>query len=196
MLVTELGMVTEGREEQYANAYSPMLVTELGIVVDWQPAISVLEAVIIIALQFSRESYIVLPLSTTMEVREGHSWNADFPMLVTLLGMVTEVKEEQYANAYSPILVTELGMVMEVREEQPPNANIPMLVTELGMVMEVREEKPQQIQKSVLFFGLACAFRRGQALQGFTSSALLHNTVALPIPNAERITPRTAGDVS
>ena len=47
-----------------------MLVTELGMVVDWHPAISVLEAVSIMALQFSRESYIVLLLSTTMEVRE------------------------------------------------------------------------------------------------------------------------------
>ena len=38
--------------------------------------------------------------------------------------------------------------------------------------------------KRACSFGLACAFRRGRALQGFTSSALLHNTVALPIPNA------------
>ena len=32
MLVTELGMVTEVRPEQLKNAYSPMLVTELGII--------------------------------------------------------------------------------------------------------------------------------------------------------------------
>ena len=70
MLVTEVGMVTEVREEQPPNASSPMLVTEVGMVVDWHPAIRVLEAVSIIALQFSRESYTVLPLSTTMEVRE------------------------------------------------------------------------------------------------------------------------------
>ena len=94
-----------------------MLVTELGMVVDWQPARRVLVAVSIIALQFSRESYIVLPLFTTMEVRE-----------------------EQYLNAPSPMLVTEFGMAMEVREEQPLNALLPMLVTEFGMVMEVREE--------------------------------------------------------
>ena len=95
MLVTELGMITEVREEQYSNARSPMLVTELGMVVDWHPAIRVLEAVSIIALQFSRESYIVLPLSTTMEVREEQSLNAQIPMLVTELGMVMEVREEQ-----------------------------------------------------------------------------------------------------
>ena len=38
--------------------------------------------------------------------------------------------------------------------------------------------------KRACSFGLACAFRRGRALQGFTSSALIHNTIALPIPNA------------
>ena len=122
MLVTELGMVTEVREEQPRNAWTPMLVTELGMVVDWHPAISVLEAVSIMALQFSRESYIVLLLSTIMELREEQYANAHSPMLVTEVGMVTEVREEQLLNAHFPILVTELGMEMEVREEQPQNA--------------------------------------------------------------------------
>ena len=94
MLVTELGIVMEVRAEQTLNAPSPMLVTELGMVVDWHPAIRVLEAVSIIALQFSRESYIVLPLSTTMEVREEQYMNALFSMLVTELGIVMEVREE------------------------------------------------------------------------------------------------------
>ena len=107
MRVTEFEIVIDVRDEQPSNAATPMLVTELGMMVDWHPAIRVLEAVSIMALQFSRESYIVLPLSTTMEVREEQPW-----------------------NVYFPLLVTELGMVMEVREEQPPNANIPMLVTE------------------------------------------------------------------
>ena len=72
-----------------------MLVTELGMMVDWHPAIRVLEAVSIMALQFSRESYIVLPLFTTMEVREEQPLNALSPMLVTELGRVMEVREEQ-----------------------------------------------------------------------------------------------------
>ena len=122
MLVTELGMVTEVREVQPLNAPFPMLVTELGMVVDWHPAIRVLEAVSIMALQFSRELYIVLPLSTTMEVSEEQPANASSPMLVTEVGMVTEVREEQPRNADSPMLVTELGMVTEVRDEQPANA--------------------------------------------------------------------------
>lgn len=34
MLVTELGILTEVREEQYYNALSPILVTEFGIVTE------------------------------------------------------------------------------------------------------------------------------------------------------------------
>ena len=118
-----------------------MLVTELGMMVDWHPAIRVLEAVSIMALQFSRESYTVFPLSTTIEVRAEQRSNADPPMLVTELGMVMEVREEQPANASYSMLVTELGRMIEVREEQFLNASSPMLVTELGRVMEVREEQ-------------------------------------------------------
>ena len=95
MLVTLLGIVTDVRPEQSLNALNPMLVTLLGIVVDWHPAIRVLEAVSIMALQFSRESYIVLPLSTTIEVREEQPLKAELPMLVTLLGIVTDVRPEQ-----------------------------------------------------------------------------------------------------
>ena len=99
MLVTELGRVMEAREVQLLNAALPMLVTELGIVVDWHPAIRVLEAVSIIALQFSRESNVVLPLSTTIVVREEQPENTRFPMLVTELPRVMEVREEQPQNA-------------------------------------------------------------------------------------------------
>ena len=106
MLVTELGMVMEAREEQLLNALPPMLVTELGMVVDWHPAISVLEAVSIMALQFSRESYIVLLLSTSMEVREEQPLKAELSMLVTLLGIVTDVRPEQSLKAKLPMLVT------------------------------------------------------------------------------------------
>ena len=69
ILVTLLGMVMEVREEQPEKAPLPILVTLLGIIVFWQPTIRVLVAVSIIALQFSRLSYVLLPLSTTIEVR-------------------------------------------------------------------------------------------------------------------------------
>ena len=50
MLVTLLGIVTEVKEEQPLKAPFSMLVTLLGMIVFWQPAISVLVAVSIIAL--------------------------------------------------------------------------------------------------------------------------------------------------
>ena len=72
-----------------------MLVTLLGMVVFMQPLINVFEDVSIIALQLLRESYIVLPLSTFIDVKLEQPAKAQSPMLVTLLGMVTEVRPEQ-----------------------------------------------------------------------------------------------------
>ena len=95
MLVTLLGMVMEVKDEQPWKALAPMLVTLLGIVVFLQPSMRVLEPVSIIALQFSRLSYVVLPLSTIIEAREIQLEKEAFPMLVTLLGMVMEEREEQ-----------------------------------------------------------------------------------------------------
>ena len=57
MVVTELGMLMAVRLVQPKNAQSPMEVTELGMVVFMQPAINVLVAVSIMALQLLRESY-------------------------------------------------------------------------------------------------------------------------------------------
>ena len=60
---------------------------------------------------------------------------------MALLLMVTD-RPLQPENADLPMLVTELGMVTEVRFQQPENADLPMLVTELGMVTEVRPLQP------------------------------------------------------
>ena len=56
MLVTLLGMVIAVSEEQEPKAYSPMLVTLLGILVFLQPLIKVFVAVSMIALQLLRLS--------------------------------------------------------------------------------------------------------------------------------------------
>ena len=72
-----------------------MLVTLLGITVLLEPAISVLVAVSMMALQFSRESYFELLASTFIEVRPEQLEKARSLMYVTLLGMVTEVRPEQ-----------------------------------------------------------------------------------------------------
>ena len=95
-----------------------MLVTLLGMIVFWQPIMRVLVAVLIIALQFSRLSYTVLPLSTIIDFKLEQLRKALCPILVTLLGIVTEVREEQLEKAIFPILVMLLGIVTEVKEEQ------------------------------------------------------------------------------
>ena len=55
--------------------------------------------------------------------------NAESPMLVTLLGIVTDVRPLQPENAPPPMLVTLLGIVIDVRPLQPLNASYAMLVT-------------------------------------------------------------------
>ena len=91
-----------------------MEVTVLGMTVFLQPVIKVLDAVSMIALQLSRESYLLLPFSTTID------------------------SKEQYSNALLLMDVTELGIVMLVKPLHPPNALLPMVVTELPMVTLVK----------------------------------------------------------
>ena len=68
MFVTPSGMVIEDRMEQPSKALFPMLITPEGMTVLLQPFISVLVLVSIIALQLLRESYVVFPLATVIEV--------------------------------------------------------------------------------------------------------------------------------
>jgi len=84
-----------------------------------QPAISELDDVSIIALQFSRESYFVFPSSTMMEVRPLQPEKADPPMLVTLLGIVTDLRPLQLEKVAYSMLVTLLGIVTDLRPLQP-----------------------------------------------------------------------------
>ena len=72
-----------------------MEVTLFGITVDEKPITKVFVAVSIIALQLSRESYLVFSLATVIEVKPEQPEKASLPMEVTLLPMVTEVKPEQ-----------------------------------------------------------------------------------------------------
>ena len=85
-------MVTLVKPQQPLNASSPIEVTELGIIVFSHPLINVFVAVSIMALQFLRESYTELPLSTFMLVKPLHQLNAPTPISVTELGMLTLVK--------------------------------------------------------------------------------------------------------
>lgn len=83
MEVTLLGMVIEVRLLHPWKAPVPMEITLFGITVFLQPNLNLFDAVTIIALQLSRESYIVLPLSTLMEVRPLQPSKALSPIVVT-----------------------------------------------------------------------------------------------------------------
>jgi hypothetical protein len=92
------------------------------------------------ALQLSRESYTVFPLSTVIEVKPWQLINGQYPNFFTLLGMVTEVKPSQLPKAFPPISSTLFGMVIEVKPPQLWKAPSPMNVTVLGMVTEARAD--------------------------------------------------------
>ena len=115
--VTLFGIVIEVKPLQYENAEEPIEVTLLGIIVDLQPEIRVLVSLSIIALQSSRESYLILPSSTIILVNPLPE-NASSPIDVTLFGIVIEVKPLQSENAEEPIDVTLLGIVIEVNPLQ------------------------------------------------------------------------------
>ena len=80
---------------QPENELLPIEVTELGMIVFLHPLINVFVAVSIMALQFSRESYTELALSTFMLVKPLQPQNALKPIEVTELGMVMLVKPLQ-----------------------------------------------------------------------------------------------------
>ena len=86
-----------------------------------------------IALQLFRESYVLFPFATTIDVNERQKPNAPFAIDVTLLGIVIEVNEVQPKKASSPIDVTLLGMVIEVNP-QLEKALLPIDVTPSSIV--------------------------------------------------------------
>ena len=95
IVVTELGMAIFVSPKQAVNADAPMDVTVLGIMVLLQPATRVLLAVLIMALQLSRESKTGLSLSTMIDERLLHSEKACSSMLFTEAGIVIDDNEEQ-----------------------------------------------------------------------------------------------------
>lgn len=96
MLVTELGMMTDFRDEQFENASSAMLVTVSGMV-KLSP-FDKYEISVLLSEVYRFPSNIVKCLE----------------QLTTFAG--------QSIKGFPLILVTELGMVKDLREEQLPNA--------------------------------------------------------------------------
>ena len=85
-------MVMEVKLLQPEKQDFPKLVTELGILLFLHPTTNTLVEVLIIALQFSLESYTVLAASTSIRSRLLQPEKQKYPKLVTELGMVMEVK--------------------------------------------------------------------------------------------------------
>ena len=83
-----------------------------------KPAIRVLDAVRIIALQLSRESYTGLFSSMTKEAKLVLPKNAKLPMLVTEAGISILVNPEHPENAWLPMLVTKAGIPMLINPLQ------------------------------------------------------------------------------
>jgi len=67
---------------------------------------------------------------------------AEFPIDVTLLGIVMDVKALHPLNAASPIVVRLSGRVMDVRP-LPAKAITPIEVTLLGIVIDVKASHPE-----------------------------------------------------
>ena len=115
MLVTLSGMFMKVRLLQPKKPNSPMLVTLSGMIVLEHPITSLLLLVSMIALHPFRESYIVFPSATIMEVRPLQLLKAEYSIFVTLFGMLMEVRLLQLEKAELPIFVTLSGIFMEER---------------------------------------------------------------------------------
>ena len=88
------------------------------MVVFLQPASKVFVAVSIIALQLSLESYLELPLSTTIDFKPLQKEKTLSPIEETELGIVMLVNRLQFRKVPSPIEETELGIVTLVKPRQ------------------------------------------------------------------------------
>lgn len=102
------------------------------------------------ALQFWRESYLLLFLSTlidSMFVQSGKACSN----AITLLGIAIAVRPVQPWKASLPIICTPFGMVIAVRPVQPWNALCFIVVTLLGMLTEVRLVQRTNANSSISF---------------------------------------------
>ena len=139
--------------QHFLKAESPILVTELGIAIVFNP----------VQPSNAESPILVTPSGIVILVKHAQSQNAESPILLTELGISTFVVllpdkallgiavvpfskmtvPVQFSKACLPMFVTDLGIVILVRSVQPENAESPMLVTELGMVLLVRPVQPE-----------------------------------------------------
>ena len=82
MVVTELPMTTEERLLQALNALDPILVTELGIVIDWR----------LIHPRNTASLMVFTELPIITDTRLSQSLNAEEPILITEFGIVIDLR--------------------------------------------------------------------------------------------------------
>ena len=114
--------VTVSRAVHSVNAFVPIVVTELGISIDFK-AVQLQNALLFI---------VVTELGISIDFKAVQKVNASTPIVMTELGISIEVKALQPEKDELPILVTELGIVILVNV-QLRNAYAPMLVTLVGI---------------------------------------------------------------
>ena len=131
ILVTFSGMVIEAKDEQSWNEYSPILVTLFGILIDVND----------VHMPKTKPLILVIPSGMLIYTKEQQPLNALLSIDVTPSGMVIDVIEER-ANALSPILVTVSGMFTEAKYGQELNALLSILVTVFGICMYVNAVLP------------------------------------------------------
>ena len=112
MEVTPSGIVTDVKLEQPSNACWPMEITPSGIIR-------------VLSLSFDIE-----PSGhfTAVNISGATPLNAEYPIEVTLEGIVTEVKPVQPENAEAPIEVTPSGIVTEVKPPGHATSVLPSLL--------------------------------------------------------------------
>ena len=147
MLVTESGMVTECKDEQFSNARSTILVTESGMI-KFSP-FDKYEISFRLSEVYRFSSNIVKCFERLITL--AGQFETGFPLIiVTDSGMVTDCKYEQLENALRPMLVTESGMVTDCKDLQNENASTPMLVTESGMVTDCKDKHHENAWSQML----------------------------------------------
>ena len=120
---------------QYKNAYVPIEVTLLGILIFarlvqfWNAPLQIL----------------VTPSPITTLVRLVQSLNAQYPISVTLSGMMILTRFEHSQNAHSSITVTLLGMTYSVK----PGANATSLLSRIRHLPSSEADFPQKPMRLV-----------------------------------------------
>jgi hypothetical protein len=103
MLLTELGIVIENNCGVFLNAPAPILVTEFGMVID-DKRIAPWNAVSPILLSFDPGANVTVVKYESRLIPGLLNPNAPFPILVTEFGISIDVNFVTPKNAFSPIL--------------------------------------------------------------------------------------------